>query len=77
LGEVCGMQAADVFDLFLEAVASACREGDGAVFVSLAFADDELMAMEVDVFEAKSAAFQGSHAGAVEEFNHEADLIAG
>ena len=63
--------------MFVQAADESAGEGDGAVFVPFAFADDDLSSFEVDVFDAESTAFKEAHAGAVEQFEDESHGIAG
>lgn len=53
-------------------------EGGGqhgqAIGVALAVADDDLLELEVDVFDAQSEGLEEAHAGAVEEREEEVEL---
>ncbi len=57
VSEVLMVELAGEFDLRLEFGDERLGEGDVAVFASLSFADDDLFAGEVEVFDAESARF--------------------
>jgi hypothetical protein len=66
--EIAFVDAADLDDLFLEAPLGSDGERDDAIFFPLAIADHDLLAGEIDIFDAEPAAFEDAEAGAVEEF---------
>jgi len=60
-------------NLRLEAGDQAFRKWNSAVLFPFAIADDDLPAVEIDVFDADSAGFHESQAGAIHESGDEAD----
>jgi hypothetical protein len=69
--KVAIVKAFDLVDLIVESSFGAEGEGDEAVFFAFAVADHDLLAGEIDIFDAEAAAFEDTEAGAVEEFGLE------
>jgi hypothetical protein len=70
-GEVLVVEDADLGEMGLEGGQEAFGEEGESVFAAFAFSDDDLFAVEVDVFDAQAAAFEEPESAAVEEFGHE------
>jgi hypothetical protein len=73
LAEVLLVEEFDPFEMSLEEWFHALGEDGDTVFEAFAFADEDLVGFEVDVFDAEADAFHEAHAGAVEEGGHEAE----
>jgi len=72
LGEVAVVTRAMQVEVVDQGFLEARRQDGDSVFLALAIADDDLLEIEVEVFDAQAQALGEAHAGAVEELEEEA-----
>ena len=71
IGEIFLVQDFHAGEVFLKLGFDRGRQNGDAVFVSFAIANDDLVEVEIDIFDAEAEAFEQTKAGAVEKFGQQ------
>src|SRR5262249_42782101 len=72
-GEVAVVQGTTEGELTIQVCSQGVGQHDDTILAALAVPDDDLVALEVEVVDAQSAAFGAAETGAVEQTGHQAE----